>query len=175
MPPIFPFDPAAPSGGRCTVLLGDERGACEAWHKTAAGLLASQGVETLVARTGRHALGLIEDGLAAGGRRIHVVVLDQGMTDMTGLQVLRRLHEDLTRDSQKSKMAPSAPPAILLAPAGEQRGVTSGLMHDALTVKVFSVLPRPVDTNLLLDTLARALSRFYKGKWPGGERRKEEG
>ena len=35
-------------------------------------------------------------------------------------------------------------------------------------VQVFSVLPRPVELNLLLDTLARALKRFYQNKWPQG-------
>lgn len=177
-PPNSPLENVLPrSGGRCTVLLGDEHGASEHWHKTAARLLASQGVETVVARTGRHALNLIEDSLTGGGQRIHVAVLDQGMTDMTGLQVLRRLHEHLTR---RTPPVPTTMPAILLAPVNEQReaqtgsgggGLSSGLMHDALTVKVFSVLPRPVDTNLLLDTMARALLRFYAGKWPGGEQK----
>ena len=31
---------------------------------------------------------------------------------------------------------------------------------------VFSVLAKPVDFNVLLDTLARVLRRFYENKWP---------
>jgi hypothetical protein len=31
---------------------------------------------------------------------------------------------------------------------------------------VFSVLSKPVDFNVLLDTLARVVKRHYEGKWP---------
>ena len=167
--PTFPSpDPASLPGGRLRVLLGDACGKDEPWHRTAAGLLAAQGVEVHVAETGRHAFGLIEDGLVGGGPRIHVAVLEHRMSDMTAVQMLRRLHEELLRRATANV---TLPPAILLAPAAERgrTDVASGLMHEALTARVFSVLPRPVDPNLLLDTLARALRRFYAGRWPGGE------
>lgn len=163
-------DPSA-SGriDRLTVLLGDEADAAEAWHRTATGLLAAQGVTTLVARTGREALALIEDSALGQGPRIHVAVLDQHMPVMGGLQILRRLQHDLreaierrTADMQATaSAAPAVPPAILLADT-----LARSTMHEALTVQVFSVLPRPVELNLLLDTLARALKRFYQNRWP---------
>jgi DNA-binding NtrC family response regulator len=43
-------------------------------------------------------------------------------------------------------------------------------MHDALMARVFSVLPKPIELDLLLDTLARALKRYYAGRWPDRER-----
>jgi hypothetical protein len=39
-------------------------------------------------------------------------------------------------------------------------------MHDALAMKVFSVLSKPVDLNVLLQTLARVVNRHYAGRWP---------
>lgn len=173
-------DTAGLPAGRFTVLLGDEADAAEAWHRTACGLLAAQGVTTLVARTGREALGLIENSAFRRGPRIHVAVLDQNMPLLGGLQILRRLQRDLQeaagQAAETARPQPSAaprnppvPPAILLADT-----LASGTMHEALTMQVFSVLPRPIDLNLLLDTLARALRRYYQNKWPEGEMRSAE-
>ncbi len=168
-------DAADLPGGRLRVLLGDSGGSTEPWHQTARGLLAAQGVDVRVAETGRHALGLIEEGLLGEGPRIHVAVLEHRMSDMTAVQMLRRLQEELARRADAAT-ASTLPPAILLAPLADRgrADVASHLMHEALTAHVFSVLPRPVDPNLLLDTLARALKRFYSGRWPG-ESRKDEG
>ena len=40
------------------------------------------------------------------------------------------------------------------------------LLSEAISMSVFSVLTRPVDPNLLLDTLARLMKRHYEGRWP---------
>ncbi len=129
------------SGHRLTVLLADEN---ESWVPTVRGLLAPQGVRTLGARTGREALSLIEAG------EIHVAVLDQRMPQLSGLQVIKRMLE-----------LPTAPPAILLA-----EHLSNHLLHEALGMKVFSVLSKPVDFNLLLDSLARVLRRYHESRWP---------
>lgn len=101
-------------------------------------------MQTLSAHSGREALNLIES------RPIHVAVLDYQMPGLGGLQVIR-----LMREMQH------APPAILLA--GE---LTTHLLHEALGMHVFSVLSKPVDFNVLLDTLARVMRRHYEGRWP---------
>jgi two-component system, NtrC family, response regulator HydG len=126
---------------RLTVLLADEN---QDWAQTVRGLLAPQGVQTVAARTGREALDLIQSGT------IHVAVLDQRMPQLGGLQVVKRMRE-----------FPSAPPTILLADH-----LTNHLLHEALGMKVFSVLSKPVDFNLLLDSLARVLRRYYESRWP---------
>ena len=126
---------------RFTVLLANET---EGWHQTVRDLLKPQGVETISARSGREALNLIES------RPIHVAVLDYQMQGLGGLQVIR-----LMRDMQQ------APHSILLA--GE---LTTHLLHEAIAMHVFSVLSKPVDFNVLLDTLARVMRRHYEGKWP---------
>ncbi len=114
------------------------------WHAQADSLLAPHGIETVRARTGREALSRLETG------EIHVAVLDQNMPQLSGLQVVK-----LSRDFA------SPPPAILLA-----KDLTAHLMHEALGMKVFSVISKPVDLNLLLQTLARVVKRHYEGRWP---------
>lgn len=126
---------------KLTVLLANEQ---EGWHHTVRALLEPQGVQTLSVRGGHEALELMK------ARPVHVAVLDTQMPQLGGMQVVRMMHQ----------MA-KAPPAILLA-----NDLTSHLLREALGMHVFSVLSKPVDFNLLLDTLARVLRRHYESKWP---------
>jgi len=128
---------------RFTVLLANEQ---EAWHKTVRGLLEPQGVQTVTARTGREALRMIES------QPIHVAVLDTQMPQLGGLQVIR-----LIREMQR------APVTILLTDH-----LTNYLLREALGMQVFSVLSKPVDLNLLLDSMARVLRRYHENRWPTG-------
>jgi DNA-binding NtrC family response regulator len=127
---------------RLTVLLSDQS---DGWAVTVRKLLEPQGIQTIAAHTGREALRLIETG------SIHVAVLDSQMPQLNGLQVAKRMMD-----------LPDAPPAILLADH-----LTNNLLHEALGLKVFSVLSKPVDFNLLLDSLARVMRRHYESRWPG--------
>lgn len=130
---------------RFTVLLPTEN---EGWHQTVRGLLEPQGVTTILVRSGREALGVIES------TPVHAVVLDTQMPQLGGLQVIR-----LMREMRK------ATPAILLA-----NHLTNHLLREALGMHVFSVLSKPVDFNVLLDALARVLKRYHENRWPGDER-----
>jgi CheY-like chemotaxis protein len=127
---------------RLTVLLANEQ---EGWHRTVRGLLEPQGVRTLSVHTGREALEAVEH------EHVHVAVLDQRMPQLGGMQVVKMMAGK-----------PQSPPAILLADH-----LSDQLMHEALALQVFSVLSKPVDFNLLLDSLARVVKRHYKGQWPG--------
>jgi len=131
----------APHQNRLTVLLANEQ---ERWHQTVRTLLEPQGVQTISARSGREALHLIES------TPVHVAVLDAQMPQLGGMQVIRLMRE-----------MHNAPPAILLA--GD---LTSHLLREALGMHVFSVLSKPVDLNVLLDTLARVLRKHYESRWP---------
>ena len=82
---------------------------------------------------------------------VHAAVLDTAMPQLGGMQVVKLFATD------------KAPPSILLADH-----LTDQLMHEALQLKVFSVLSKPVDFNLLLDSLARLVKRRYKDRWPTG-------
>jgi len=134
---------------RLTVLLANEQ---EGWHQTIRGLLEPQGVRTVAARSGREALDLIES------RTIHVAVLDQQMPQLGGLQVVKLMRE------MRGTPAHPQPTAILLA-----NQLTNNLLHEALGMHVFTVLTKPVDFNLLLDSIARVLKRYHESKWPANE------
>ncbi len=126
---------------RLTVLLPDEHAG---WHGQVRALLEPQGVETLLARSGREALDLIES------RRVHLAVLDVRMPQLGGLQVLKLMREHR-----------AGIPSILLADH-----LTNHLLHEALGMQVFSVMSKPVDLNLLLDAMARVMRKHYASKWP---------
>lgn len=127
---------------RFTVLLPPE---CEGWQETVTRLLEPQGVHTLRARTGREVLDTVETAT------VHAVVLDTQMPQLGGMQVLKLMRERVAK----------APPAILLT-----QDLNNHLLREALTMRVFSVLAKPVDFNLLLDALARLLKRFHENRWP---------
>ena len=130
---------------RLNVLLANEQ---EGWHQLVRKLLEPQGVYTLSARNGREALRIVET------QPIHVAVLDVSMPQLGGLQVVKRMNDLAQR-----------PPAILLADH-----MTNHLLQEALGMHVFSVLSKPVDLNLLLDSLARVMRRYYESRWPGNDR-----
>lgn len=129
---------------RLTVLLANEQ---EEWHRTVRELLEPQGVRTVSVRSGRDVLDVVEHD------DIHVAVLDAGMPQLGGMQVVKMMHQ-LPRARSV--------PAILLADH-----LTDQLMHEALQLHVFSVLSKPVDFNVLLDSLARVVKRHYRDRWPG--------
>jgi two-component system sensor histidine kinase RpfC len=116
----------------------------DGWQETVRRLLEPQGVQTVAVRSGREALEVLQH------TQVHVAVLDQQMPQLGGLQVIK-----LMRDIK------APPPSILLA-----NHLTDHLLHDALGLRVFSVLSKPVDLNLLLDALARVLKRHYASRWP---------
>jgi CheY-like chemotaxis protein len=127
---------------RLTVLLPDEPSG--SWPHHVRALLEPQGVHTLTVRTGREAVSVIES------TPVHLAILDAQMPGLGGLQVIKILREHK-----------KAPPAILLA-----QSLTNHLLHDALGMQFFSVLSKPVDLNLLLDTMARVLKRHHQSRWP---------
>ena len=55
----------------------------------------------------------------------------------------------------------TGPTVILVTPAQD---VT--VLQAALSCEAFSVMHEPVDLNLLLDLMARALKRFHDNQWP---------
>ncbi len=128
---------------RFTVLLPREQ---DEWHQTVSRLLEPQGVQTLAVRTGHEALDLIRS------RPIHAVVLDTQMPQLGGLQVIRLMRGDRPRHL----------PAVILLTSH----LTNHLLREALGMQVFSVLAKPVDLNLFLETLARVLRRFHENRWP---------
>ncbi|MGF1633457.1 MAG: response regulator [Phycisphaerae bacterium] len=148
---------------RLRVLLADRD---NSWQEAARLLLEPHGVQTLTVRTGRDALEIIER------REVHVAVLDQEMPQLNGLQIVRMAQARVeargeTRGETHGEAGGPAGtragvvPAILLT-----QSLTNHLLQQALGNRVFSVLSKPVQLEVLLDTLARVVRRHYEDRWP---------
>jgi CheY-like chemotaxis protein len=137
------------NSNRFNVLLANEQ---ESWHRTVRELLGPQGVQTVSARTGREALRLMQT------MPVHVAVLDQQMPQLGGLQIVKLMRENTPADGS----AQAVMPAVILLTSH----MTNHFMQEALGMQVFSVLSKPVDFNLLLDSLARVLRRYHENRWP---------
>ena len=126
------------------------------WPQTVSRLLEPMQVHTFLARN------WVETQSLAQRYEMHVMVLDSRITEDPDVHVdfstLLRLIQSVRPADAKGD---SAPLVIVLSAQLSDR-----LMREALRRNVFSVLPQPVDVNELLDTLARALRRFYGNQWP---------
>jgi len=98
-----------------------------------------RGFRILLACSGEEAVDIVREGL------VHLLLLDMHMPTMTGLEtwhLVRQFKADL--------------PCILVT--GD---ASTSLMQQALQAHVLTVIPKPVNKNIVLWTALRALSRFY--------------
>lgn len=109
-------------------------------RKTLRELLEERGFRTLVAADGSEAVDIVQ------AETIHLVLIDMHMPRLTGLeavQLIQQVHALL--------------PAILMT-----ADATRELIRQAHQVQVYSVIPKPVNPNIVMHTLTRALAQFYK-------------
>ena len=109
-------------------------------------LLAERGFRTVEAGSGEEAIDIVRVQL------IHLVFFDMHMPRMTGLEALEQV-----------RMINALLPAILVT-----ADATRELIRQAFQAHVYSVIPKPVNKNVVLHTLARALQQVY-GDPPAGE------
>jgi CheY-like chemotaxis protein len=108
-------------------------------RETLRDVLEARGFRTTLAADGGEAVDV------ARTQRIHVCVFDLHMPRLTGLeavQLVRQIHELL--------------PAILMT-----ADATREVMRQAHAAQVYSVIPKPVNLNVIMHTLASALARVY--------------
>jgi len=138
---MLPQQPSLPPPERLrepsfTILVtDDDPGSREAL----ASLLADRGFQTLQAASGEEAIEIVQVQM------IHLIFIDMHMPRMTGLEAL-----------QQVRLFNEWLPAILVTAE-----VTRDLMRQALQAQVYSVIPKPVNKNLVLHTLLRALEKMY--------------
>ena len=134
--PQQPSSPLRPLNSTFTILVTDDDIGS---RETLAGLLADRGFTTLQAASGEEAIEIVRVEM------IHLIFTDMNMPRMTGLEALQqvRLFNELL-------------PAILVT-----ADVTRELMKQALQAQVYSVIPKPVNKNLVLHTMLRALQKMY--------------
>ena len=114
------------------VLLSD---ANWAWPQAVSQIFQPQGINAMVAQTTDDVVQIIDNS------KIHLAILDAGW----GVQALKIVRK---RDNLL--------PCLLLA-----QDVNDRLLAQALKLKVFSVLAKPVDMHLLADQIKRIFQKYY--------------
>jgi len=129
-------DTTAPDRRFSVLIADDDRGTRE----TLGEVLQNQGFHILLAADGGEAVEIVQV------ETIHLVLFDMHMPRMTGLEALTLLRHTLGR----------VLPAVLMT-----ADATTELMRQAFCAQVYSVIPKPVNKNIVLHTLARALAQVY--------------
>jgi CheY-like chemotaxis protein len=122
---------------RFSILIADDdRGNREALGE----VLENQGFRTVLAEDGGRAVELVQVDL------VHLVLFDMHMPRLTGLEAFAVIRQTLDRIL----------PAVLMT-----ADASNDLIRRAFLAQVFSVIPKPVNTNIVLNTLSRALAKVY--------------
>ncbi len=117
------------------LITDDDRGIRE----ILAEIVESKGFRPVLAEDGEAAIAIVQH------EPIHLALLDMNMPKLTGLETLhlvRQIHALL--------------PAILIT-----ADATLELMRRAFDAQVFSVVPKPVNAEVVVSTVVRALVRVY--------------
>jgi DNA-binding NtrC family response regulator len=113
----------------------DDRGVREALGE----IVETQGYRPLLAADGEEALEIVQ------AEPVHLALLDMQMPRLTGLETL-----------QLVRQVNALLPAILIT-----ADATMELMRRAFDAHVYSVIPKPVNKNVVVTTMVRALLRVY--------------
>ena len=111
-----------------------------AWPQAVEKIFQPRGINALVANSAADITRLIDI------QKIHLAIIDNSMTDLTGMQalkIIRQLNPQL--------------PCILLALKPEKR-----LLAEALALNAFSVLEKPIDLSLLAGQIDRLFLKHYQ-------------
>lgn len=119
-----------------SILITDDDSGC---RETLRDIVEPEGFQTLTASSGEEALDILQD------RNVHLVLLDMHMPRLSGLDTIRLVHQ-----------LHAQLPCILIT--GD---ATASLIQQAYQAQVYSVIPKPVSKYVVLQTVLRALARFY--------------
>jgi two-component system, response regulator PdtaR len=97
------------------------------------------GYRTILASSGEEALDIVRD------EEVHLALFDMHMPRMTGLEVLEMLRS----------VNILLPCILVTADANEV------VIRQAFKLRAYSVIPKPVNKNVVLHTVVRALVRVY--------------
>jgi CheY-like chemotaxis protein len=122
---------------RFSILIADDdRGIRE----TLGEMLTLRGFRTVLAADGGEAVELVQVDL------VHLVLFDMHMPRLTGLEAFAVIRQTLDRIL----------PAVLMT-----ADANNDLIRQAFAAQVYSVIPKPVNGNVVLHTLERALAKVY--------------
>ena len=103
-------------------------------------MLAGRGFTVKLAADGGEAVELVQVDL------VHLVLFDMHMPRLTGLEAFAVIRQTLDRIL----------PAVLMT-----ADANNDLIRQAFAAQVYSVIPKPVNGNVVLHTLERALAKVY--------------
>lgn len=142
------FQPQTEVGNRFRILVADDdRGNRE----TLGEVLETRGFQPVLAKDGGEAVEIVQVQM------VHLVLIDMHMPRLTGLEAVAHLRQTLHK---------VLPTVLMTADA------TADLMKQAMQAQVYSVIPKPINLNLVLHTLAKALEQVY-GKPPAPQPHKQ--
>ena len=122
---------------RFSILIADDdRGTREALGE----MLSARGFRIMLAADGGEAVELVQVDL------VHLVLFDMHMPRLTGLEAFAVIRQTLDRIL----------PAVLMT-----ADANNDLIRQAFAAQVYSVIPKPVNGNVVLHTLERALTKAY--------------
>lgn len=117
------------------LITDDDRGVREALAE----IVEQKGFRPILASDGEEAITIVQ------AQPIHLAVFDLNMPKMTGLEAMQVIRQ----------IAPLLPAILLTADA------TLEVMRRAFAAQFFSVVPKPVNANIVVHTVVRALVRVY--------------
>jgi two-component system, response regulator PdtaR len=117
------------------LITDDDRGVREALAE----IVESKGFRPHQAKCGEEALEIVQ------AEPVHLALLDMHMPGLSGLETL-----------QLVRQVNALLPAILIT-----ADATLELIREAFHAHVYSVIPKPVNRNVVLSTVVRALIRVY--------------
>lgn len=120
------------------LITDDDRGLRE----TLQGVFEPRGFRTLLAADGQEALDIVRR------EEVHLLLLDMHMPRLTGLEVIRLV-----------KQIRALLPCILMSADADET-----LVRQALSLRAFSVLTKPVTQRVVTTTVTLALRQAYN--WP---------
>jgi len=131
-----PDNPKGPTVRFSVLIADDDRGNREALAE----VLENQGFRTVLAADGGQAVELVQVDM------VHLILFDMHMPGLTGLEAFAVIRQTLDRIL----------PAVLMT-----ADASNDLIRRAFQAQMFSVIPKPVNTNIVLNTLSRALAKVY--------------
>lgn len=102
-------------------------------------IVEKEGYRALTASSGEEAIDILRE------EPVHLGVFDVHMPHMTGVEAVQLAHQ----------INAVLPCILVTADANEQ------VMRQAFHVRAYSVIPKPVSSNVLLYTMVRALVKVY--------------
>ncbi len=119
-----------------SVLIADDDPGC---RQVMRDIIEPEGFRTLFAENGEEALEI------ATQQQVHLVLMDVHMPKMSGIDALKMLHQ----------MRAQLPCILMTADS------TAELMRQAFQAQAYSVIPKPVNKNVVIYTVVRAIVRVY--------------